>query len=507
MILSLRESFLLILLFVVWFCPSGELVAQDSQPENLGRHINTSDVEILPVISADGRTLFFCRRSHSDPGDIFFSTRNPDGSWAPAQSIGAPLNNSHANFVCSASPDGKTLLLGNVYTQNGSLKPGVSITRRSDSGWSFPEPLLIRNYYNHSAFSAFYLAGDETTLLMSLQRDDTHGETDLYVNFRQGDGTWSEPRNLGLQINTYADETTPFLASDGVSLYFSSKGHRGFGSNDVFVAKRLDESWQRWSAPANLGPGVNSSGWDAYYTIPASGDFAYFVSEKNSYGREDIFRIRIPDSLRPAPVVLITGRVLQSGTQVPLGATIYYETLPEGRLAGTARSDAKTGEYSIILPAGKKYGFRAEAENFVSVSQNLDLVNFNAYREISRDLMLVPVSAGQSARLNNIFFDSGRAELRDESSPELERLLALMKKFPAMELEIAGHTDDVGTPSENLRLSRERAEAVAQFLYRNGIDPARIRVRGYGQTRPLVKNSSEEHRAQNRRVEFTILKK
>ena len=274
----------------------------------------------------------------------------------------------------------------------------------------------------------------------------------------------------------------------------------------MFVSRRLDSTWTNSSEPVNLGPQLNTSGWDAYYTIPASGEYAYFVSTTNSYGQEDIFRVKLPESLKPKPVVLISGRVLDANNN-PVDAKIIYETLPNGKEAGIARSDPKTGEYKIALPAGAKYGFLAEAQGFIAINENLDLQNIKYYREITRDLHLVPIEQGQTIRINNIFFEFGKYELLEDSYAELNRIVGFLKDNPNISIQINGHTDNVGIPKSNLILSKKRAEAVEDYLISKGINNTRLNVKGYGQTKPIEKNNTEEGRSRTRRVEFVILNK
>jgi outer membrane protein OmpA-like peptidoglycan-associated protein len=478
-------------------------------PVNLGPQINSIYDEVLPVISPDGKTLFFDRTNFPagyGRDDIWYSTLTPDGRWSPAKNIGPTLNNAQNNFVCSITPDGNTLLLGNVYNANGPMTPGASVVHRSSEGWVSPEKLVIKNFYSRSDIGNYYLANDGSTLLLAVQRDDGYGGLDLYVSFLEDDGQWSEPMNLGPDVNTSHDDRTPFLAADGSTLYFSSEGHGGFGSSDIFVSRRLDSSWSRWSRPENLGRPINSEGWDGFFTITASGDYAYLASKRNSYGANDIFRVELPMNMRPKSVVLISGRVLNAKTKEPLAAHILYETLSNGTAVGTARSNPTGGDYKIALPAGSNYGFHAEAPGFIAVNDNIDLTKLNRYQEINRDLFLVPVEVGEIIRLNNIFFDFGLADLRPESTPELSRVMRFLQDNPKIEIEISGHTDNVGTDADNLKLSRRRATAVYDFLVAHGVKAGRLTVQGYGKDVPVATNDTEEGRRQNRRVEFKIVR-
>ncbi len=484
--------------------------------ENLGININSVYDELMPVISPDGKTLYFCREGDSsnvgygkwkDDQDIWVSTLNPDGTWSKAENIGIPLNNTYPNAVLSVTPDGNTLLLLGAYDENGKVSPGVSMTHRTTYGWSFPEKLNIRNLKQNSNYASYFLSNDSKTLLLSIEKDDSYGDRDIYVCFRQPDDSWSEPMNLGPVVNTNKKDASPFLAADGKTLYFASLGHGGFGGEDLFVSSRLDDSWKNWSKPINLGNEINTEGKDYYYIIPARADFSYLVSTENSTGLRDIFRLKIETKVKPKPVVMVYGKVRNAKTKEPIEAKVLYETLPDGVEAGLASSNPQTGDYKITLPAGLRYGFRAEAQGFISVNDNLDLSEITEYTEVERNLELVPIEKGEIVRLNNIFFDYDKAILKEESFPELNRVVKFLTENPTIEIEISGHTDARGSDDYNLELSHNRARAVVEYLIKMGITTNRLTYRGYGESVPVATNDTEEGMEQNRRVEFKILKK
>ncbi len=499
----MRASILLIFLFACLATRGG---AQTR--ENLGPGVNTRADELYPVISADGKTLYFDRRGSpqnigSDDDDIWVSTLQEDGTWGAARNIGEPLNNRYYNYVCSALPDDRTLLLGNRYLPGGKMDAGVSITAQVGGNWMFPSNLNIQNFKNVARCSEYCLSPDGAVMIMSINPVDSAAPRDLYVSFKLHGVTWSEPQNIGALNNPDTDEITPFIAADGKTLYFSSDRPGGFGSQDVYMARRTDDSWMFWTKPENLGPAVNTPDWDAYYTIPASGEYAYFVSNTEGRGGTDIFRILLPESMRPRPVVIVRGKV-HDPLNNPLGAVIRYEHLPEGKELGTALSDSATGAYQLALSGGLRYGVRAERPGYLPVNENLDLTALKRYSEEERDLTLVPVEKGQTVRLNNIFFEFDRAELTPDSRAELDRLVAFLRSRPEIRIEVSGHTDNVGADDYNLRLSQQRAQAVVDFLIAARIEPARLSAKGYGKARPVDTNDTDAGRQKNRRVEFTI---
>jgi OOP family OmpA-OmpF porin len=495
--------------------------------ENLGPAINSSYDELYPVIAPDGKTLFIVRRDHpqnfrlplsltkvrgldTSDDNIWFSTQNGEGDWLPVKNIGPMLNNGYGSFVASVTPDGNTLLLGGSYRSKtagpGSEHFGLWFTHRTTDGWTYPEEVAVKDYYTTSIYVEFCLSNDGRTIVLSLQRADSYGGKDLYVSSLQPDGSWSAPKNLGPTINSAADEATPFLASDGKTLYFASEGFAGYGDMDMYISRRLDSTWQRWSEPENLGPQLNTPGWDAYYTVPASGEYAYFVSTDSSLGEGDIFRVKLPQELRPEAVVLVKGKVLDAKTSKPVNAEIKYENLETGHEIGSARTSPTTGIYEITLPAGANYGYRAEAPGYIPVSENLDLTKADQYKELERDLTLVPLEKDQTIRMNNIFFETGKADLQPESFAELNRIFQVLHDNQSMEIEIDGHTDNVGPPAVNKVLSEARATSVQTYLTKKGIEAKRLRAKGFGENKPIASNNTDGGRQQNRRVEFTILK-
>ena len=506
--------------------------------ENLGNQVNSEYNEINPMIAPDGRTLYFARISHPNnthgakgSQDIWYSEFDEAGKkWGPARRMGFPLNKDEYNCAYSITPDGQSMLVKGSYSNGNYETRGFSLSKKTASGWSPPQKMDIPNYVNMSKgqFDCGFMSADGKVLLMAFSEKKNSKEDDIYVSFRQKDGSWSKPMDLGVEVNTKFTETTPFLAPDGATLYFSSNRDGSLGSNDIYVCKRVDKTWKHWSKPVNLGPNVNTDGYDAYYTLSASGEYAYLTTFKNTLGKGDIVRVKLTDDrptgqpgrvggsgdvadnpgTRPDPVALISGKVIDQTTGKPIEARIIYQTLPDGAEAGEATSDPITGEYKIVLPYGQKYSMRAIAKDFIAEGDNVDLTQTKGFQEVKgRDLKLIPIEVGRSIRLNNIFFDTGKAELRPESGPELDRLVITLNETPKMVIEMRGHTDNTGSNEINAKLSQDRADAVREYFISKGIEPDRVASKGFGETKPVSTNDTDEGRQQNRRVEFVIVKK
>jgi outer membrane protein OmpA-like peptidoglycan-associated protein/Tol biopolymer transport system component len=555
---------------------SGFLMAQKA-PENLGSAVNSEFSELNPVISPDGRTLYFGRKSHpanrygvkgsetiSGSQDIWFSEKVGD-TWSTARRLSEVLNRDQYNTILSISPDGQTILLKGAYVNGAYETRGFSISNKTTAGWTVPVKVDIPGYEQMSKGKNeyAYLTMDGKAILLAFSRKKNSEDDDLYVSFFE-DGSWSRPMDLGEGINTKFSETTPFLSADGKTLYFSSDRPGGLGSQDIYLTRRLDDTWKNWRAPQNLGSPINTEEYDAYYSIAAKGDYAYFMSGKGSLGKKDIFRLAVesppgsdaagglvkespgvPGSVKEAggtgaggkignapadaamgdsrlgntstrsvtsqdsdPVVLLSGTVLNQQTgKVPEDASVTYEDLSTGKLLGQAKPDPATGKYKLVLPFGKNYGITAKAKGLIPASTNIDLSTMKGrYLELDdRDLSMVPLVKGNTATINNLFFDLGKAILKPESTPELKRILQVMTENKSLVIEISGHTDNTGSDEINNKLSLERANAVKENLLKGGIDTARIRTKGFGKSKPKADNATEEGRQINRRVEIEIL--
>ena len=440
---------------------------------NLGAAINSPYAELHPLVAHDGQTLYITRKGHPDnigadkKDDAWVAYRQNNGDWGPLKPMDAPINNAHHNQVIAVSPDNNTLLLGNRYTSDGRAKgKGVSISYRQDDGsWSVPKDLIIEQFYTYNPIHSIHLAASRRLLLLALERNDTHGHLDLYVSFLLPNGHFSQPKNLGPTINTRYIDGTPFLAADGKTLYFSSAGHGGYGSTDIFVSKRLDDTWQNWSKPKNLGPVVNSSRWEAHYSISAFGDKAYFVSTQGQghIGAEDVYEIVPPPSARPDPILMVKGKTLDANSKQPLRAHLVYTDSATQSEQGRALSNSNNGAYQVVLPPEPTYEILAYSEGYYPTTVSLIVGPIKAPITRYVNLYLTPIEVGQTIAFDEIHFDEESQALHPEHTQDLDRLQQFLKKYPNMQVELQSTTTD-------------QAKQMRDHLIRQGAPPKHITI-------------------------------
>ncbi|MEZ5003252.1 MAG: OmpA family protein [Chitinophagales bacterium] len=360
------------------------------KPENLGYEVNSQSPDLLPLISVDGQTLYFARKNHPEntgpqlKDDIYVSYKNKKSLWTTARNIGPPLNDEYNNFVCAVNPDGTEVLISGKYDQG----EGLYRTSLNNGTWSKPKKIYIESYVNKSPFVCYHVSPDMKYLVIAMEDQATYGDMDLYVSFLKSDGSYTKPKNLGPTINTAGTEPSIFLSADSKTIYFASDGHPGYGAYDMYMSRRLDNSWSRWSEPVNLGDQINSDDWDLYYTVPADGEYAYYSSAKNSYGESDLYRIKLPKDVRPEPVAILKPSYVNVNTNTPIA------NLEKKNQAIIVNDDSKLNLYEEIkgfYPVNESEDLSDELEeedNFNSpTTSNNPTANTNADDQKMNDLL------------------------------------------------------------------------------------------------------------------------
>jgi outer membrane protein OmpA-like peptidoglycan-associated protein len=458
---------------------------------------NSADGEYAPVISADGQRLYFCRNIEGNE-EIYVSSLE-NGAWAQASGIRELNTEENHEAPLAVSTDGTTLMIYN----NGI----VQYTEKNREGWSSPRQFFsdqfLPEWQGVTTFSAdgkVAIFAAKTINIIGARNDNN---IDLFISFRQKDGSWGPPVNLGTTLNTPFEDRCPFLHPDMRTMYFSSSGHGGMGKLDVFMTTRIGDSWTEWSPPLNLGKEINLPGNDWGYRISTDGKTAYF-SATTLFNKEDLFEIAVPERFRPEPVSTISGKINRVD-EVPIEAVLTIEDMETGETIKTVKPDPQTGQFIITLPSGKLYSYTVTGQGLYPISNNLDLrkeennlqiieqVEVPTIEQIQKEGMVLP--------LKNLFFDTDKHQIKPASYLELNRLADLVSSYQ-LRVEIAGHTDNVGSADYNIELSQNRADAARLYLIEQGVAPEQIKAVGYGLRQPVATNKTEEGRALNRRVEI-----
>lgn len=486
--------------------------------KNFGSEVNSPYAEYSPVISADGSVMLFASRKPYTEKDIkknkqsmemiYMSNYNTaDSKWNTPAAAPSPVNVSgRNNVVLGLSNDGQRMMLyRDDATGNGNIWETVL------DGMTWSEPTLFPAPVNSPSHeSSASLSPDGNTIYFVSDRAGGLGGRDIWISTKDAKGNWGQPVNPGAAVNTKEDEEGVFIHPDGVTLYFSSKGHKGLGGYDVYKTTRVNGMW---TAAVNLGAPVNTGGDEIFYQLTADGRKAYYSSsgQPGCFGDKDIYEITYTPvekaKERGPKLTLLKGIVTDSVTHKPLAARIDIYDNEKNELVTSVNSNSASGAYLVSLPSGKNYNITVTAPGYLFHSDNVVVPDSSSYKEVKKDIELQNLEVGSSIVLNNIFFDYNKATLRSESYAELNNLLKLMQENPTLVIEISGHTDSRGTAERNKTLSRDRAQAVVDYLISKGIPAARMTYAGYGSEKPIAPNTTEQNMQLNRRVEFKIISK
>lgn len=501
---------------IICFSTYGQIEIYSDQI-SLDSVINSTSDEINVVLSPDGQHLYFGRKNHpeniggsKDQGDIWVSEKNQNGDWTPAYNL-KDLNTDENNIVIGFLDNGRSLLVCN--------DSQLAISYNNGGRWSAPKPFEIPYLNSKSKELTASVSPDGRHILLGMESFGNYGVEDIYVSRMKPDGSWTSPKNLGSTINTQNQEITPFLAADNKTLLFASNGHEGEGSFDIFVSTRLDDTWQKWSTPINLGTKANTKGRERAFTFLIDDEFAYLSSTQNSDGYGDIKKVKISPDITPIETIADTAEVVDvveeekiiaiSGTvkdkksdQTIIGAEIYVTTEPTNKEFKTLTNSQ--GVFNLSVDEGNNYIIKVKAFRYLSAEAVI--TDASLLNKESLVFGLEPVIEGNTVTLDHVLFEQGKAILIEGSEKELDLVVEMMKYNPDVSIFLSGHTDNQGKASLNVELSEDRVQTVMDYLITQGVDKKKISGKGYGGTKPIASNASPETRKLNRRVEFTVHK-
>jgi outer membrane protein OmpA-like peptidoglycan-associated protein/tetratricopeptide (TPR) repeat protein len=474
----------------------------------LSDSVNEFELQYFPVLTADQSQLIYTRRVSNDPNDdenLVVSRKGPNGRWLRGESISRNINTPLNEGTCSISADGRKLILTTCTGRDGIGSCDLYESVKIGNDWS--EPRNLGRNVNSSAWeSQPSLSADGRTLYFVSDRKSGLGLRDIWVSTLDASGNWTKAVNAGPQVNSSYDEISPFIHANNRTLFFATNGRPGFGGYDIFYC---DTDTAGWTVPRNLGPPINDNGEQFSLFITADGKKGYYSHEEvlqSGQSRSKIYEVFIP----PANQVrfrsnYVKGVIRDKVSRAPLRAQIELLNIKTDEVVSLVSSDSVSGEYLMVLTQGDEYALYVTKAGYLFKSYNFNYSEITDFEPITIDIDLEKMMAGSVAVLNNIFFDVDKFELKEKSSPELQKILRFLKENPSVRVEIGGHTDNSGSASHNRELSEKRARSVYDFLVQHGIDRTRLEPKGYGPDRPISPNDTEEGRQQNRRIEFRIL--
>ncbi len=476
---------------------------------SLGENVNTAELEYLPSINAEEDMLVFTRRSQGQE-DLYLSRKQADGTWGIALPL-SDINTAENESGHCLSADGKTIIFTKCDQETSYGSCDLYITELRTDGWSVP--MNLGSTINTQAWEGQpSLSANGKFLIFSSSRAGGQGGRDLWISKRLDVDQWTAPVNLGSEVNGVGNEGTPFLHPDGLSLYFRADGRSGYGGYDLYMTRLGQEGW---SEAINLGSPINTKRDEGSLIVNLRGDRAYFASERlkadavNARGDIDLFSFEMPAVIRPQSVTFVKLLVLDRKTRELIDAAVDLHAYAD-RDAFLSTRTGLDGEILVCLPLGDDYAMSISAEGYRDYSRAFSLAEVreesDAYiltveLEEYDDILIEP----DPIILENVRFRSGSTDLLEASFLELDGVVRLMEARDDIRIEILGHTDDVGDDQDNLLLSQNRAQSVADYLISRGISSSRLSAIGYGESRPIAENTTEEGRAQNRRVEFRVL--
>lgn len=472
-------------------------------PINLGDKINSKYRDYFPSITADGEKLIFSRNIEGN--EDFYISKKVNSTWSEPVPLSDKINTKQYNEGAqSISPDGLYLFFTGCNRPDGLGRCDIYVSHKEGNSWGDPynlgAPVNSQYWESQPAISP-----DGNTLYFVSNRPGGLGGYDIWKSTLKKDGYWAEPENLGPDINTPYDEHTPFLHPDGKTLYFSSDGWPGLGNKDIFLS-RMDDSG-KWGKPENMGYPINTFNEETGLIVTPDGNEGLFSSNfKGGYGDMDIYIFKMPENKKPLPITYVKGIVKDQETGAFLEAKVQVVNLKNKHVEYNDFTSKENGDFLTVIPIGGNYSFNVSADGYLFYSENYELNNSYINKPFLLEIALQKIKAGTNVVLKNIFFNTNEYQLLPQSFTELNTLMDLLKNNPTIHIEIQGHTDNIGNDDSNIKLSLQRAKAVYDYLITNNIEIDRLTYKGYGKTKPIAANDTDEHRKLNRRTSFIVVK-
>ncbi len=482
------------------------------------RDISGPEDEYLATISPDQETMYFTRRSkkvnrRDGPAarvrmveEFSKAERREDGRFTAGEPLPSPFNESYNEGGPSVTADNTELYFTVCEDLQGYKNCDIYYSERDAHGyWTTPRSVGDHINRRDSWESQASVSANGDALYFTSNRSGGNGELDIYKCQRLEDGSWSSPKNLGKAINTNGNEKTPFIHSDSRTLYFTSDGHAGLGGFDIFYARATGDS--TWEAPKNIGYPINTDQDDLGLFVSLDGATAYFATNKLTTANGwDIYSFELPALARPEEVTLITGQLLDENDDPVEGASLEIKNLKTQEIT-RINVDKETGNYARVVQT------KPEEDLIVSVKKK-GIAFSSKYIEVGASSKVVKaplavqeLEVGKEYTLNDINFESNSYELDQVARSVIDEFIIFLKDNPELKADIQGHTDNVGDDNTNRQLSQNRAKTVYDYVLQKGISPQRLSHHGYGETRPIADNETEEGRARNRRTVFVITSK
>ncbi|MFN0032150.1 MAG: OmpA family protein [Flavobacteriales bacterium] len=423
--------------------------------------INTTKNEGAPSLSADGLTLIFTaciaiddtwggNRTGYGSCDLFYSMQSANG-WTPAENMGNGINTGTWESQPSFCADGRTL----YFVRGKSTPTGIK-------------------------------------------------EQDIYYSCIRPDGSWGAPMKVPGHVNTIFEEESVMIHPDGRTMYFSSNGHSGMGGLDIFMSRMTPAG--DWDTPVNLGYPINTYKDENSMHVSTDGKFALFASEREGgYGGLDLYQFALHERARPTPVTYVKGVISDKLSFKKLEAHLELIDLESGKLIAESYSSPNDGSFLLCIPSGRDYALNVNKQGYVFHSENFSLKNYTSMEPYMLDIKLQKLRPGARIVLHNVFFETNKWDLKPESKTELDKLAELLLANPDKKVEISGHTDNVGNEEANQTLSENRASSVVSYLVKKGVSADNLVAKGYGESVPVDTTDTDIGRAKNRRTEFKIL--